>query len=92
MADSSYPRREPMSRLSQSVWPSQRRWQWRPGPSVGWGLDYWQGCLIRLVVIVGLAWGGWFAAASVYRQQHCVELFGHWLAVDRHTDQWGFCQ
>lgn len=49
-------------------------------------------CLIGAALVLA----GWLLfswAAADYRQQHCVLLFGHWIAVDTpagHTS--AFCQ
>ena len=46
---------------------------------------------IGALLMVGLAFGGFCLARDVYRSQHCVLLFGHWLSVERTTVPL-FCQ
>jgi hypothetical protein len=70
--------REPMARLSRPPDPPQR-------DPAAWSL------LIRAAVVVALAWGGWTLAASLYRQQHCIYVLGHWLSIERTTVPM-FCQ
>ena len=36
---------------------------------------------LRIVVILAVAWGAFEVVAGVYRQQHCILVFGHWLTV-----------
>lgn len=39
--------------------------------------------LAFLVLIIAILAGAFYVFASLYRQAHCIELFGHWIAVDR---------
>lgn len=53
----------------------------------GGGVPWW----VIGVGAVALAWMLWTGLAAVYRQQHCILLFGHWVSVERTTIPL-FCQ
>lgn len=41
--------------------------------------------VISVAVVVAGCWLAWTVAASVYRSQHCIQLFGHWIDVSGTT-------
>lgn len=47
--------------------------------------------VIALAVLVGCLWGVWYIAATAYRSQNCIYLFGHWISIHRYTNKM-FCQ
>lgn len=73
--------REPMAVLSQPEPPKRRGWDTSQPDPVRRGL-------IALAVILVV---GWVVGAGIYRQQHCVQIFGHWFSVERTTIPL-FCQ
>lgn len=66
--------REPMARLSHEPTPEPRS----AFP------------LYRAAAIAVIACVLWTLVAAEYRAQHCVQLFGHWLAMDQPATV--FCQ
>jgi hypothetical protein len=41
--------------------------------------------MIKLAVLLAIAWGTWYGAAQSYRAGHCVQMFGHWFDTGRTT-------
>ena len=57
--------------------------------------DWTKACSIAICLLFAgwLLWTwtqGDSAVAAEYRQQHCILVFGHWLAVDRPAN--AYCQ